>query len=160
LKITGGARNALGRCLRSLTISAVIVRMTPTIPLAMPAISLQKTSMPIVLENPNPRFATTLIASPRSIAGLRPYRSDSRPHNILVSICPIGNAATRRPVSREMCWDALGCSGSAIVDFTRKYRYGIRQALERGVERRHSATKSSCFLCGRFCHVASSLSSS
>lgn len=86
LNIKGGARKARVWYFRSFAISAVMVRITPNIPFAIPASILQKSSIPIDLENPNERFAITLIVRPIRMAGLRPYLSERLPHSMLVDI--------------------------------------------------------------------------
>jgi hypothetical protein len=75
-----------------------------------------------VREKPNATFATTLIASPKITAGFLPYESETLPQSMLVDICPIGKAATKRPVRREMRCVAVGCSDSETMELTRKKR--------------------------------------
>ena len=115
--MNGSSRNALVWYVFSLTISAVMVLMTPMLPLARPAMILQNRRAAKVLEKPKAKLERADTNKPNRIIDLRPCESESRPHGIEVVHCASGNAATRIPLSSEMreAWT----SGGEMVDLMR-----------------------------------------
>ena len=71
--------------------------MIPTVPLLAPAMDLAVIAQGRDLENPNNTQADMVQLSPRRMAGLRPTRSDARPHGIPVRHWLNENAADVKP---------------------------------------------------------------
>jgi hypothetical protein len=72
LKTSGSSRNARLWYFLSLTISAVIVRITPIFPFPIPATTRQHITAGIVVENPNPTFAIMDSVRPMTMLGFLP----------------------------------------------------------------------------------------
>ena len=73
--------------------------MTPTVPPPAPCTSRDSTSSHSDSAKPNSRNATDDAASATISAGLRPKRSEKRPHHGALSNCATVNETTTSPVS-------------------------------------------------------------
>ena len=102
LKTSGSSKNARLWYFFSFTISAVIVRITPILPLPIPAMVRQNIRAGMLLANPNPRFEMTVAVKPIVIAGLRPHLSAIWAQSMLVANCARAKSATTKPASRDI----------------------------------------------------------
>jgi hypothetical protein len=88
--------------LRSTTISAVIVRITPIFPFPIPATTLQHINAGILLLKPKPRFDTILRTRPMVMDGFLPQRLAIEAHGNEVANWERAKRETSRPAWREM----------------------------------------------------------
>jgi hypothetical protein len=80
-----------------LTISAVIVRITPIFPFPIPATTRQHITAGIVVENPNPIFAIIDSVKPMTMLGFLPQRSAMLAHGTDVANCDSAKSETSTP---------------------------------------------------------------
>jgi hypothetical protein len=141
----------------STTISATIVRITPTFPFNSPADVLAIKACVNVVENPNARVAATVPNNPHNTIGLRPYKSDNRPHG-RPSVSH-GHGTEGRGSGPEKNWakEKLEASSPAYrpIFFSSserwksriiKNKYGKLLVIATGSEKRQAARMRSCRL--------------
>lgn len=100
----------------SLTISEIIVRITPMFPFKTPPKHLNETAARKLWENPNPSMEIMVPSSPIHITLFLPPYSESakRPHKMAVKNCAAGKAACIIPT-----WEAMVESGrDGLKDFS------------------------------------------
>ena len=96
-QMSGMTEKARGRSACSGTISATMVRMMPTLPLTSPENIRAKKAIASDVLKPNSSRLVKVVSRPINTTGLRPMRSDMRPHRIPVKHWLSENEAARRP---------------------------------------------------------------
>jgi hypothetical protein len=102
LNTNGRSRNARLWYFLSLTISAVIVLITPVFPFPMPAKTRQHITAGMLVENPKPMFEIMESVSPIIMLGFLPSLFATLAHGTDVANCENAKRETRSPACRDI----------------------------------------------------------
>lgn len=134
---TKGIRlNALGCSSLKGTISATVVLIMPTLPLPAPCNALATIANGKLLLNPQSKLISMVEVKPRRMAGLRPYRSEKRPHGIPIKAWKSEKTAAHMPAHFPTSFCGIP------NDSTISGRYGYSEVEARGSAKRHIAMRS------------------